>query len=489
MNDRMVKPRPGLWVFVLVSLLGFLAGPRGFLGDPGTYWHLRLGREILGSGEVPRFDTLTKSRWGTPWVDQSWLFDAGYAALIDRLGWGAVVVATALLLGAVYAGLARWLVFRGASPTAAVASALVAAALGSVHFLSRPHLFTFAGVLATLVLCDLIHRGRVAWAWALPPLVALWANLHGGFLAGPLIVLSAAGYEAFAGLIDRSRWLVAVRFLLTGLGCLAAALINPYGWALYEHVLGLLVSSRVTDLIIEYQPVRWGQPELLLLEAVVMGLIVLPLATRHRPSPYDLTHALIWMHLGLASIRNLPLFGLAVAPVLAPMLDAALRPFTTAWPHQVTCRDALRGWAAAITAATWIAALGYAGQTRSPDPQRWPFAGLDVLNSLPFDAALFHEQDWGGLIESESNPRRLAWLDDRFELWGRQPIIDYAEALRGGGAWDELLEREQFTLAWLRPGRGLARRLDRDPAWVPVHRDPISVLYRRRDPPQVASTP
>jgi hypothetical protein len=476
-------------------MLGLLVGHRRFLVDPGTYWHLRLGREILSTGQVPRVDTLTSTRSGTPWVDQSWLFDVGYAALVDHLGWGAVVVATALLLAAIYAAVARWLVGRGASDAAATATAIVAAALGSVHFLSRPHLFTFAGVLATLVLCDLIHRGRTRWAWALPPLVALWANLHGGFLAGPVIVWTAAIYEAAASVLDRGRRPIAVRLGIAGIGCLAAGLATPYGPALYAHVVGLLVSSRVTDLIIEYQPVRWGQREMLLLEAVVIGLIVLPLATRARPAPYDLAHALVWMHLGLASIRNLPLFALAVAPVLATLLDAALRPFAARTAREQPSGEGegpppIRGRrlvAPVLLTTALLGALTYALRSSGPDPRHWPFDGLAVLDRQPLDASLFHEQDWGGLIESESRPRRLARLDDRFELWGRAPIVEYAEALRGGGAWDELLDREGFTLVWLKPDRGLARRLNRDPAWVPIHRDAVSVLFRRRAPATMLS--
>ncbi len=43
--------------------------------DPGTPWHLRLGREILATGAVPHCDTLTYTRAHATWVDQSWAFD------------------------------------------------------------------------------------------------------------------------------------------------------------------------------------------------------------------------------------------------------------------------------------------------------------------------------------------------------------------------------------------------------------------------------
>src|SRR3954452_19083484 len=83
-------------VFGLVLITALAGGRTGFLNDPGTFWHLRLGREILRSGAVPRCDTLTYSRAQTPWVDQSWAFDVALAFLVDHAGWTAVIAATAL---------------------------------------------------------------------------------------------------------------------------------------------------------------------------------------------------------------------------------------------------------------------------------------------------------------------------------------------------------------------------------------------------------
>jgi hypothetical protein len=83
------------------------------------------------------------------------------------------------------------------------------------------------------------------------------------------------------------------------------------------------------------------------------------------------------------------------------------------------------------------------------------------------------------LIESECHPTRRAWIDDRFELWGRGPLVDYIEALKGGPLWDDLQEREQFQLVWIRPDRGLAKRLARDSRWREIFRDKVSVVFER----------
>src|SRR3954453_943105 len=89
-------------VFGIVLAVVLIGGRSGFLNDPGTFWHLRLGREILETGGVPRVDALTYSRAGTPWVDQAWAFDAGLAWLVERGGWSAAVAATALILALIY---------------------------------------------------------------------------------------------------------------------------------------------------------------------------------------------------------------------------------------------------------------------------------------------------------------------------------------------------------------------------------------------------
>ncbi|MBX6316748.1 MAG: hypothetical protein IRY99_28120, partial [Isosphaeraceae bacterium] len=313
-------------VFGVVLALGLIGGRTGFLNDPGTFWHVRLGREILQTGQVPRVDELTYTRAGRPWVDQSWAFDAGLAWLVDRWGWSGAVAAAALLLAGIYGALARGLIRDGASPLVAAVVAILAAGIGSIHFLVRPHLFTFAFVFWTLRACRIYHE-RGGWTlWSVPLVEVAWANLHGGFLAGPLIVATAALGHALSGRWDRKRRRrlggYAAVFVLTVL----ATFINPYGPGLYGHVFGLLVSSRVTDLITEYQPSPFGRTETRVLEWVVLGLIALPVFSRNRPTRYDLVHALVWLHLALGTIRHAPLFAFAVAPVLATLLDGLLSP-------------------------------------------------------------------------------------------------------------------------------------------------------------------
>jgi hypothetical protein len=470
---------PGVRELVFGLVLGAVltGGGHALLNDPGTLWHLRLGREIVSTGHVPHVDTLTYTRGQAEWVDQSWLFDVLLALVVDHAGWSAAVALSALGLATIYGALAAGLARDGGRPVPVAIVALLAAGVGALHFLIRPHLFTLAFFLATLQLCRSQHlRGgwRVFWA---VPITAVWANLHGGFLAGPVVILGAAIGHAVSGTWDAERRRGIARFLIATALCLVAALFNPYGFGLYRHVGNLLVSSGVTDLIDEYQPIPFGKPHTRAIELLVVALIALPSFTKGRMGRYDLVQSLIWLHLSLASVRNVPLFALAVAPGLLSLIDARMKDS----PSPETEAGNWSFWPGIVAAGVMLAVL-FGARLGGFDPGKWPLAALPTLNRMPVEAPLFHEQDWGGLIEAETSPIRRAFLDDRFELFGREALLKYLNAIEGGPDWNELCARYRPTLVWIRPNRGLARRLENDPAWQVRHRDSLSVLFQRAAP-------
>ena len=49
--------------------------------------------------------------------------------------------------------------------------------------------------------------------------------------------------------------------------------------------------------------------------------------------------------------------------------------------------------------------------------------------------------------------------------------------------WDTVRDRDRIEMVWLRPERGLAKRLLKDPGWTVLYRDKVSILFK-----QVAST-
>ncbi len=199
----------------------------------------------------------------------------------------APIALAALGLAGLYCAMARALIRDGISPVVAVVVSILAVAIGCIHFLIRPHLFTFGFVYLALRACQRQHKDG-GWAVAVVPIyTAILANLHGGFVALPVIVATAGLGHAVSGPWDAARRRNLVKFGLAFVACCLAALANPYGIGLYRHVGHLLVSSGVTSLIIEYQPPPFGKPEAEVLEWVLLALVGLAgrLAAADRPLP------------------------------------------------------------------------------------------------------------------------------------------------------------------------------------------------------------
>lgn len=464
-------------VFLVVLVMGLVSGRSGFLNDPGTYWHIQLGREITQTGSVPRADHFTYTRDRTPWVDQSWAFDLVLAAIYDRWAWSGAVAATALTLAWIYWALARGLCRSGITPLVAFSVGVVSAGIGSIHFLTRPHILTFGFVLWTLQACQAFHERSSRVIWAVPLAVALWANVHGGFLAGPLIVATAAVGHAVSGAWTAERRRQVGIYLAVLLLSTLAPLANPYGWGLYRHVFGLLFASGVTRLINEYQPSPFGHMDVMVLEWAILALVAVPAFARNQLDRYQAVPIVVWLHLALGSVRHVPLFAIAAAPGLAQVVDGLVAPVD---PR--TCKAAGHWTPWPVVASLVVILAVFLGAPLGHlDPTRWPTQALPVLNRQPVSARLFHEQDWGGMIEAECHPCRRTFLDDRFELYDKPTIVEYMEALHGGPAWDALDGRQHFDLVWIRTECGLAKRLAGDPNWDVLFQDRVSILLRRRD--------
>src|SRR5687767_7827743 len=69
--------------FWAIAVLGASMLP---MTDPDTWWHLRVGREILDTGSVPSVDSWSIAGAGRPWVSQDWGSNVLMAALHEAGG-------------------------------------------------------------------------------------------------------------------------------------------------------------------------------------------------------------------------------------------------------------------------------------------------------------------------------------------------------------------------------------------------------------------
>src|SRR5205809_400617 len=129
-----------------------LGGPAAMLADPNTGVHVRAGEWILRHHAIPRQDPFSFTLAGRAWCDWEWLSDLIYAGLYRMHGLGAIAAFHLALLCLTSLTLYRTARLRVGGTMAFAVTCLVMATT-TIHWLARPHLFTwlFLGLFSFLL--------------------------------------------------------------------------------------------------------------------------------------------------------------------------------------------------------------------------------------------------------------------------------------------------------------------------------------------------
>jgi hypothetical protein len=156
----------------------------------------------------------------------------------------------------------------------------------------RPQIF---GELAFAVMLYLLSDPKFSLvsALAVPPLMVLWANLHGSFLVG-LVIFFGANLGAMLPIFRQhgtrpSAYLGDARFMRITrafyASLIAVGLLNPMGFAIYPSVWWFGSHPNLT-LMDEWQPLAWRSPwGVLFVASVILALVTHALALRYLKQP------------------------------------------------------------------------------------------------------------------------------------------------------------------------------------------------------------
>lgn len=448
------------------------------LVDYDYFWHAKVGEWIVTHGwRLPQGEPFSFTAAGSRWVVQGWLFDAVQYAVHQRLGdvgVRAMFVSIFIATWALVYATARPLVRRESH--ALLLTMLCAAAAGP-YMTTRPLAATnlaFAFVLFALL--RFRSTGRLRWLMALPPVFALWVNLHFGYVTG----LGLIGLFTVAGLAERHigafgrqaepGTLSAGKALVLLLACTIATGVNPYGWQVLAETFSMSSVNMNTDIVDWMSPdFRQWRSQVFLLP-VAMMFVARALACR-RPAWLDLLLPLAMVGVALYSQRHIALASIALAPMIARAL-ADWSPGTL-W---TSTSPAVARWQAtggrelghiqyplnlAIAIVVAVAALALA-----PTVSAWQLRRFETL--LPVSSAEFvidkrlrgpmlNDYHTGGYLIHRLHPAVPVFIDGRYNPYTGQVMRDHEALLRLDAGWQDILDRYGIRLAVLaRPHDGLA---------------------------------
>ncbi|QPF84233.1 hypothetical protein IC762_32225 [Bradyrhizobium genosp. L] len=457
------------WCWMACGVYGLLLiiGAR-LLGDPDTYWQITVGQWILDHGALPSVDIYSFTKAGEPWVSSSWLAQILFAKAYDVAGWTGPVVLTAACSAATFALLTSILSRRMPATYASVV-ALVALVLTCGHLLARPHVLVLPIMIVWANSLMVASERRAAPSFWLLPLIALWANLHGGFLFG-LVLVGAFALDALWNAAPAERPSLALRWMAFGIGALAACCVTPYGWGTILASRKILGLGELLHLIAEWMPIDFSH--LGAFQLTLLGLIGAALYCGVRLPPPRIALVLGLLHMALSHVRNVEIFAL-----LLPL--ALLTPVAAQFGLRATGGGSVKRAPATMLLAG-LCALTFAVAARAelaPPVTYSPGAAVDVLKAHNVKR-LLNDRGFGGYLIWRHVP---VFIDGRAELYGERFGLDYYRALQlkdVNGLLD-LLKTYDIDAVMLEPATPAVKLLDRLGGWQRIYADDHVVVHVR----------
>ena len=449
--------------------------------------HIRMGKEILSTGHIPTHSLASFTAPADYMVAHAWLSEIFFALLFKIGGLPLLSVITGIIVGLTHGSIAIFLRRRGVDPRWAFLAALLSLPLGSTHWLTRPHMFSIAFSAITLFLLESDRRRRALYFF---PLFVLWANLHGGWAYGLVMIgtyIVGDILEAYADPENRADWIRAAKENAAAftLGFLAT-FVNPYGIRLHEEVFFAVTSSSLAKNIAEYQAPNFqdiGQWPFLL--AILATVTLFAFGTKRIRFTWLL---LIVMSLffSLRSFRNIALFGVAAWPLIAlhtarswPSPRKPFRFFTEFArldPHSM-----IGMFAVPVTILMLALGLNHgavAGAQLIPDsfsPKKFPTQAVARARAARLDGRVFDSWGWGGYI-------MYAWPEARLHVdplkFNDETIKSYSiiEDLQPG--WQKEIDRWGIRTIIVHSKSPTAKGLALEPGWKVWYKDSTATIFR-----------
>ena len=480
--------------------------------DTDTWWHLRTGEWIVEHGAVPTTDPFSHTRAGAAWLIPGWLVQVPMYALYARLGYAGLNLFTAFFITLAFVFI--YIACEG-HPLGRAFTLVLAAAASALYWSARPQIVSFA-LAAVFAYVLWLYRWRgINRLWVLAPLMALWANAHGGFAIGfILIAITLAGQAlSLAGRRLRQRaapdetlqpapgdlgwrglaWLAGI-----GLACALAVMVNPAGPAMLLYPFRTVSIGALQDFIQEWQSpnfhLRQTQPFLWLLFATVAVVI----AVRRRANLTDLLLVGGAAYLGFVSARNVALLAIVAPPLLTRHLAEGWDDFRARYPawgrrwSGRVLRDDPPGPALAVNwtllVVVALAALAKAALALPPAANREELAKVVPIDAADFvqrshpAGKLFNSYNFGAYLTWALYPDYPVFVDGRTDLYNDVFLREYVDVALGRPGYNATLEKYGVNLVLVEANSILGDRLSESADWRKAYSDSLAAVYERVKP-------
>ena len=491
-RPSLLHAAPGLVLFAIV-IADVMRG-----ADTDLWSHIYFGRVVLSQHQ---FLFHAPGSYACPpgpvnWPNLEWLGGVVLAFVYDTVGILGLKLTKFASVAAVIVLLSLGEAESGAS-LELQAVVLVAAAMAFVPQMQfRPGLATYVFFAALMAMLARESYGRRAPLWLAVPMLALWANLHGGFFVG----LAAMGlYTAVRGvqdLVQGNGMRGTVRLAALTSAAALATLLNPYGLNDWLMIIPYLRNPFTLRYISEFRPLlaviadfhRTHRPLFTFGSAVtIMAALFVAFALTPRADDLALfAIAALMTATAFYAVRNTALAVIACCIPLCRHVDLIinrLRP-----PSDPDVARPLRLWRL-LHGLLAVLAVGLAIRTgllsrTLPAVEAKPVGALAFMREHDLHGNVLCEYGWAGYLLWHDAPRSKIFIESLFEAYYPHAVQDdYAAVNFAGPGAARVLDAYPNDFVLMPTGSVAYSLMMAQAGWRLIYRDPTSALFAHAGSP------
>lgn len=464
---------------LLVVLVLFTVRSR--FSDPDLWWHLKTGEIIWNTHSIPRVDLFSFTAYGHPWVAHEWLSQVTLYGAYKLGGYQGLMLWFSVLSSALVVAAYVLCSFYSENAKVAFLGGLITWLFATVGLGIRPQLLGYLLLLFELLILYLGRSRDSRWLLALPPLFAIWINVHGSFFLGLVIfslVLFCSFFDFRVGLLISNRWQEGKRQMLAAsLGLSIAALfMNPVGLKQITYPIDTMFGQSIgLNHVSEWQPPAFDSIRGIAL-LVVAGLVLLiPVLRQKDIRLEELLEMLLGFGLAVRHERMEFAFGILAAPIVCRLL-------ADTWERYEPDRDGVLTNAIMIALLLPLLVLSFPGspslelQVQKANPVK----GVEFIKHSGLSGRMLNEYVFGGYLIWAA-PEHKVFID------GRSDVFEWSGVLKDYDKWQGLesdpsliLDKYQIHFCFLSRDTPMYRVLSLMPAWKRIYSDDLSVIFSRQ---------
>lgn len=443
MTDLRLKNIIALFFLVAVAI-NFITP----IMDPDFPWHLKTGEYIYQHGEIPKTDPFSISSTGRSSekyiLSQYWLAQVIFHLIITKIGAFGIIMLRSLVFTGIIAIL--WFSMKKTPILLKAGILYYTARLFHAYLGDRPQFFSFLFSAVVVVLLEKYRKTFSArYLIFIPFLMCFWANSHGGFIFGDVVIIIVCLSEAvkYFFIRDKMPSLPEDKLLLllsAGFISIIVSYLNPNIYQAFIFAYEGSISPYI-KVIKEYIPplVETQGPFASINNFIywsIMGYSLCLLALNLRKA--DLTHlglVFFTLYISLTAVRFVPFF------VMTALIISGQYGLDIAKPDKFI---KLKRLGLLVHVALLIAVLFWCGSLYKSMPSKRLLTKIVGQRLYPESAVLFLDKNFngGGIFNSHSTgsyivlrlyPKFKSFIDTR--AYNLEAVLD-ASDISYARRWD-----------------------------------------------------